>query len=237
MAKARTITTKAAPAETASTRRRTIGRPSSANDSVGRETLIDVTCRLLKELPPDKVTRVAVARGSGVDPSLIRYYFRTRESLLVAAAKRVTEEFGAVLNQRLAQTPATPIDRLRARIASLLEMHVTYPFFHRLIIEHVLNSDAPEAKEMFNDLTTRALGGYADIVAAGVDEGSLRKIEPVFLFVAVVGMCEYFISAEPILKFAFGRRYGRRKAHQEYVAFVTEMVLNGLRAEVATSNP
>jgi hypothetical protein len=46
------------------------------------------SCELLTQLPPNPITRAEVARNMSVDPSLIRYYFRDRSMLLLAAVAR-----------------------------------------------------------------------------------------------------------------------------------------------------
>src|SRR5450432_3263821 len=54
------------------------GQPASSAGSVGPEALIQLTCEMLTRIPPGDVTRAAVARHAGVDPALIRYYFKNR---------------------------------------------------------------------------------------------------------------------------------------------------------------
>ena len=56
------------------------GRP--AEQSVGRDTLLETAKRLIKVLPPARVTISLIAREAGVDPALVRYYFGDRSKLL-----------------------------------------------------------------------------------------------------------------------------------------------------------
>jgi len=46
-----------------------------------------------------RVGRAAVAREAGVDPSLIRYYFKNRSLLLLAAFKKLTDEYSGFLRE------------------------------------------------------------------------------------------------------------------------------------------
>ncbi|MDE8344143.1 MAG: TetR/AcrR family transcriptional regulator, partial [Acidocella sp.] len=92
----KTAAAKTAPARQSAKKmpvKRGIGRPASGGNSVGREKLLKTACDLLKVTPPAKLTRFMVAQKAGVDPSLIRYYFRDRISMLAAAAERLEEQY------------------------------------------------------------------------------------------------------------------------------------------------
>jgi AcrR family transcriptional regulator len=98
---------------------RSRGRPrvgdAAMDTSVGREALIDATIDLLKDMPPSAITPVLVARPE-VHPSLIRYYFRNRATLLVAVAEKLVERFAAQFEQS-ALSEGSPESRLCARSA------------------------------------------------------------------------------------------------------------------------
>jgi TetR/AcrR family transcriptional regulator len=209
-------------------KRRSIGRPASVHESVGRDALLEKTCELLRELPPDKVTRAEVARYTNVDPSLIRYYFRDRASLLVAAAEKLTLEFARNLDKAVKHSDSSPRSLLRARIAALFELIVSHPYFHRLLIEEIVPSNAAAAKKMMDEMTQRSVAGYEAILVAGAKDGSLRRVSSAHLLLTVIGMCEFFIAGLPILKIALGRKFDDKAAGHEYVDFVCDLVLNGL---------
>ncbi len=71
---------------------------------MGREALITRTCEMLMQMPPNKITRAEVARHMNVDPSLIRYYFRDRATLLLAAVARLTAELSRLMDEELARS-------------------------------------------------------------------------------------------------------------------------------------
>ena len=66
------------------------GRPVSGGNDVGRERLLVATEKLLRTMPPARVTISRIAREANADPALIRYYFGNRAALLVAVVDRVT---------------------------------------------------------------------------------------------------------------------------------------------------
>jgi AcrR family transcriptional regulator len=67
------------------------GRPVSGKNAVGRERLLAAAEKLLRTMPPARVTISRVAKaGEGRIPALVRYYFGNRTALLVAVVDRVT---------------------------------------------------------------------------------------------------------------------------------------------------
>lgn len=113
----------------AADKRRRIGRPALGKATVGRDALIAKTCELLARMPPSRVTRAEVARAMKVDPSLIRYYFRDRSTLLLAAVERLSAEFIRTVERNTDQSDATPAGQLCARASSQLLHELHYPFF------------------------------------------------------------------------------------------------------------
>jgi TetR/AcrR family transcriptional regulator len=222
------VNTKNKPQGTQRRKRRRIGRPASEHDSVGRDALLEKTCELLRELPPDKVTRAEVARYTNVDPSLIRYYFKDRASLLVAAAEKLTSEFARNLDKAVKHSDNSPRSLLKARVGALFELIVSHPYFHRLLIEEIVPSSATAAKRMLEEMTERSVAGYEAILAAGAKDGTLRRVNSAQLLLAVIGMCEFFIAGMPILKLAVGSRLDEKAAASDYREFICDLLLNGL---------
>ncbi|MGH8230942.1 MAG: TetR/AcrR family transcriptional regulator [Steroidobacteraceae bacterium] len=210
-------------------KQRGIGRPAAGPHTVGREALIARTCEMLRRMPPNKITRAEVARHMNVDPSLIRYYFRDRSTLLLAAVERLMAELSQLTEDELAHSDRTPASRLRARVAALLKLNVTYPFFHRLMIDELVTLDAPAAVQFVERLTREGVAGYAEIIDAGVSEGTLRPASVPFLFLAVIGMCEFFVNGMPVLRIAMGKEFEPRAIGEQYREFICSMLLEGLK--------
>jgi len=226
----RTPRTVAAPRKTAvrgrgSPSRRAQGRPTEAADAVGPEALINAAVALLKRLPPAKVTRAEVAREANVDPSLIRYYFSDRESLLLAVLHRVTSD-------RFYDTPrtngGTAADRLRELVRGFLSFNASYPFVHRLLIEEFAPSSSSAAREAFHSLNQDAIAAYGEIVKEGVKDGSLRRVDPVLLHIAVIGLCEFFLGSRVLLEDALGKSVTPASLTKRYADFITGLVVDGV---------
>jgi TetR/AcrR family transcriptional regulator len=218
------------PSKTSPRVRRGIGRPAAGPQAVGREALIARTCELLMQLPPNRITRAEVARQMGVDPSLIRYYFRDRSLLLLAAVEKLTTEFSRIRDRELRHCGTGPEGKLRARVSALLKFEITYPFFHRLLIDEFLHLNSPAAARFMHEMTVGAISGYGAILDAGVKEGTFRRTDSAFVFLAVIGMCEFFVNGMPILRIAMGKNFDEKTVSARYREFICELLINGLKA-------
>lgn len=219
--------------------KRKVGRPAGSKSktgevaqglAVGRDTLIDVTCDLLKTTQPALITRALVAREVGVDPSLIRYYFRNRSALLAAAAARLTELYGEMIDEARARSDGSPESLLRERVRALIDLLATYPYFHRLLTEEIMPSNQPEAREMFRAVTERGTNSYDAILGAGTEQGVFDPaIDRTMLFTAIMGMAGFYMHGLRVIEEAEGVVLPDSETRAAYTDFVCNLILNGIR--------
>ncbi len=210
-------------------RRRSPGRPAASDLSVGADAIALKACELLREVAPRELSIVKLARYAGVDRSLIRYYFVDRSGLLLAAARHL---FGLLrgrldaVEKRLASDPET---RIREMAVALLEFQIEHPYFHRLMIDEVVNSPTSEAQAFFRSVTTQGVQSFRELAAATVRRGGARPHEGVFLYLAIIGICEFFVTGRPILQVAFGEGFNAADINQQYARFLRDYVIDGIR--------
>jgi TetR/AcrR family transcriptional regulator len=210
-------------------RRRSIGRPALGKSTVGRDALIAKTCELLGRMPPSRVTRAEVARAMNVDPSLIRYYFRDRSTLLLAAVERLSTEFIHTVERNTDKSDATPAGQLCARASSQLLHELHYPFFRQLILDEIGQMRTPAARKVLQQLTNRGLSAYTQILEAGAQQGQLRAVDPMFLFIAIIGMSQFFVGSGPIQQLVQPRTAGNADVAEQFRQFMCDLLINGLR--------
>jgi AcrR family transcriptional regulator len=214
--------------------RRGIGRPAAGPRAVGREALINRTCELLMQLPPNRITRAEVARRMGVDPSLIRYYFRDRSMLLLAAVEKLTDQFARIREAEQRRADPGPEGALCARVSALLKFEITYPFFHRLLLDELMHLNAPAASRFLQQLSANAIAGYGSILESGHKQGLFRRTDSALLFLAVIGMCEFFVNGMPIVRLALGKAFDERDLSARYRDFICDLLLHGLKGRAAS---
>jgi TetR/AcrR family transcriptional regulator len=210
-------------------RRRSPGRPGRSELSVGADTIVLKACELLRHVAPRELSLIGLARHARIDRSLIRYYFTDRSSVLLAAARHL---FG-LLRTRLAVVESRYADdaesRIREMAVTLLSFQIEHPYFHRLMIDEVVNSSKREAQEFFRSFTTAAVEDFRRMSVMTARRGVSRAFEGVFLYLAIIGMCEFFVTGRPILEVAFGRDFDPGEVSRHYEAFLRSYVVDGIR--------
>ncbi|RZF60670.1 hypothetical protein EWE75_21930 [Sphingomonas populi] len=204
------------------------GRPGADDNTVGPESLVQMALDLLKEVPPGEITRASLARRANVDPGLIRYYFKNRDSLMRTAARSLTERLQVVAGAATNRAEMQPEQQLSARIRTLLEFKLTNPFYHRLMMEDVARSSDEASRKVYREIATAAVARYRDYLSRGEQAGTLRPVDPVFLYMAIIGMCDYFVIAEPVMAFLMEDGGSTADHAAAYADFMCDLMLNGL---------
>jgi len=208
-------------------RKRAQGRPNDGKNAVGPEVLLKAARELLETLPPAQVTRAALARHAGVDPNLIRYYFKDRDTLLLAVVDEIVAEEDKAIERLL--SIGTPVERLRAQIRNFVEFHRRHPYFHRLLVEEIATWKSQRARQLFHRLNQHSIALYASIFKAGAKDRTLRAVDPVLAHVAIVGMCEFFMSSGVLLEDAFGKGTRPDDVAKRYADTISQMVVEGVK--------
>jgi AcrR family transcriptional regulator len=211
------------------TQQRARGRPRDDGASVGADAIVIEVCELLREVAPRDVTLLRVAQHAGVDRSLIRYYFKNRSSLLLAAARHLFAQLQHELTGVQNIPPEDPEARIRESARALLRFQIKHPYFHRLMVDEVVNSDHPDARAFFKSFTATGVRSHRDIADSIAQHAGMRAVDGAFLYMALIGMCEFFVTGAPILKVAFGRDYDVAAVNGQYETFLVDYIVDGLQ--------
>jgi AcrR family transcriptional regulator len=197
------------------------GRPTDSG--VGRQAVLDTAKRLVKELPPARVTISLIAREAGVDPALVRYYFGDRSNLLLAVAESMLEE-----TPRPAPGSLEPVAALERSIRQTARFTRSSKHIHRLMVDELADAKSSEVSRHLGDLNRRAVSDFASMMER--DGGAtMRKVDPAFLHIALLGLFDFFSSAEPVVRQIVPEETDTSAMFAAYEEFVTDLVLNGMR--------
>lgn len=203
-----------------SSKKRGQGRPT---DAVGKDAVLNKATKLLQELPPARVTTSLIAREAGVDPALIRYYFGDREKLLLEVVKRLIADA-----PEEAATLADPLPRLEHTIRNTAHFTRSTKHVHRLMVDELADAKSAEVRKLQGDMNRGAVERYAGIMArdGGAD---LRAVNPLFLHIALVGLFDFFVSAQSVVRNLVPDDTDMDALAVEFEDFIVDLVLNGLR--------
>lgn len=195
--------------------------------SASAETLLDATAALLSQRSTFDVSLSEIAKRSGLNSALIKYYFGNKEGLFLALLERhARQEMDAL--KHLVEMPISADEKLKIHISGIINAYHRSPYLNRLIhfmIESAQPTSSGRVIEMF---IKPMISVYESIINQGVTEGIFRRVDPALLYYSLVGSCDHIFHAtytiEPILHVARITDDLKRR----YVAHVREIVLRGL---------
>jgi hypothetical protein len=65
-------------------------------------------------------------------------------------------------------------------------------------------------------------------LSQGVTDGTLREVNPAYLYMAIIGLCDFFVTASPVILRDLDQDT-RQATNSEYADFICDILLNGLR--------
>lgn len=221
-AKARPVT-RSAQATKAAPKKRGKGRPISGENDVGRERLLIATEKLLRSIPPARVTISRIAREANADPALIRYYFGNRAALLVAVVDRVTAH-----PQREVQPKGTPSVALAEHIARTVQLVRRAPFLNRLINDELEQAGTEDSRARVRAMNLDLVDYYRTLLRT---DGGKEMIDadPLFLYLTVLGSSDFFSSAESLIRELVPPGTDMEKLTEGFQEFLAKLVLDGIR--------
>jgi AcrR family transcriptional regulator len=205
------------------------GRPTADGAAVGRETIVEATRQLLRTVPPAKVTRSAVARAAGIDPALIRYYFRDMTGLFTAVALAIAASMRQRAEAAIGEPDGGAAERLRRRIRVYLDTFAENPYFHQLFAELILHRDSAETRELRRDLTAKSFGELSALLGGAPRAPGAKNVEPRFVYLAMFGILEFFVSGRPVLEELFPPdAVAAPRLQADYAEFVADLFIRGI---------
>lgn len=168
-----------------------------------RESLLAAGSELFGAHGFDGVSVETIAAAAGVNKAMINYHFGGKRGLYRSILTSTFDEVGLAVRELVASGRRAP-----AVIAAFLDLvaHIAStrrPAFPALFLREALSAD-----HLDRDVIPRVgliVGTLMEVVARGVQEGSLRPVDPFCAYFIFMAPMSLFISTEPL----------RRRAHQE----------------------
>jgi AcrR family transcriptional regulator len=194
---------------------------------VGRDVIVGAARQVLEKLPPHQATFSSIARKAGVDPALVRYYFNSREKLLLAVIEDILTDW-SVHHPSAATSPSA---RLAAQISDMLDFALQVRSMQRLMIDECAESKSAEVRRRVRDMNAGRVNFYTMLMHT---EGKPAReaTDPLFMHVAVIGLCEFFAAAQAMIRPLAPAGMDPDELAARYKKFIVRLVLDGLRSSV-----
>jgi AcrR family transcriptional regulator len=207
--------------------RRSRGRPRSTQAVAGRDTIVAAARKLMDEVPPHQATISSIARRAGVDPALVRYYFKSRDKLLLA----VIEDILTSWNATHPAPAAGPAARLTTQVGDMLDFALRVRSMQRLMIDECAGSRSVEVRRRVREINAAFVDNLGLLLHP--EKASARdSTDPLFLFVSIVGLCEFFAASQAMIMPLVPDGISPEELAARYKKFITQLVLDGMRSRV-----
>jgi AcrR family transcriptional regulator len=221
--KSASVAARKTAASPAAPRKRKRGRPQSGHAKVGQEAIVAAARQLIEKLPPHQVTIARIAREAGVDPALVRYYFKDRELLLLAVVESILADWAA--HPPSGEAPAAQIGN---HLANLLEFSRSVRSMQRLMVEECAEAKSPVVRARVQELTSRVVEQLGGLLRND-GKGAERSPEALFMHVAMIGLCEFFAASQAAILPLAPKGMGADELASRYEKFIHDLVLDGIR--------
>ncbi len=205
------------------------GGPAAPPDQSTPEQLLAAAAELMMERDTIEISLNDIARKSGLNSALVKYYFGNKSGMLLAMVRRAVGASLAHL-QEVVDMPIGAEDKLRLHIRGVVSSHHRHPYLHRLL--HFMLSQENEtfaltlSKELINPVTS----AQKRILDEGVAAGVFQSVDPVMFYFHLLGACESLFYSRSMLMSAFGIKAITKDFKQAYVDYLCDAILNGVMA-------
>lgn len=204
--------------------------PTERKSSSSAKQLIDATAALLAERSDLDVSLSEIAKRSGLNSALIKYYFGNKEGLLLAILERDAKMAMSALDNLVAMD-LTAEQKLRIHISGIINAYYRSPYLNRLIHSMIEHAEPSLSKRVATIFVEPMLVAYRSILKQGEEEGTFRPVDPVLLYYSLVGSCDHIFHAAYSVPTTLGEPRINDEIKQRYIAHVTEICLRGIAAD------
>lgn len=164
----------------------------------------------------------AIAAQARVNKALLYYYFKTKEKLYEAVMEEHLREFNAralsVLNAS-GSASALLLQYVNLHFDFISERHRHAPLFQQL-----MTKGCGPPLRLFRKYIVPRAEAVQKLLARGIREGELRKVDPFHTAVSLAALIVFYFSTAPVLQtFGFGDPYAEeslKKRKQSVLDFI-----------------
>jgi len=96
----------------------------------------------------------------------------------------------------------------------------------RLMVEELGSAKSPEIRARLSAMNGVAITNMANIINDGAEDAD--PIKPLFLFIALIGMVEFFVAAEPMIVPQIPSNVDFDTLTDQYTDFVSRLLVGAL---------
>lgn len=203
-------------------------RQSTEPELGRRDALLAAASDLMILSGTADVSLQAIARHAQVTAPLAKYYFGSKEGLLLALARRDTHRALDQLHQIIA-SDISPERKMRMHVVGIVRAYARRPYLNGLLNLLLQDENSESAKEIRESFVAPLFEAQETLLEEGRANGSFREIDAREFYFFTVGACHYLFSTRDAIKRMIIGRPLDKEFLAGYEAMAVEMILRGLK--------
>lgn len=193
-----------------------------------REALLDAASSLMRELDTIDVGILDIAARANVNHGMIRYYFGSKEGMLLALLDRDGSLRIRQL-EALHRLRVSPTEKMRIHLNGILDTYYQIPYLNRLIQAMVRDASEERVHHIADELLKPIANAQHQIIEEGIAKGEFRKVDPKLFYFNTIGAADGLYSNRFTLSAVFGGIPNADDSlHERYKAQTVDTLLAGL---------
>ncbi|HEY9091353.1 TetR family transcriptional regulator [Parasphingorhabdus sp.] len=195
-----------------------------------REVLLDAASALMRELDTIDIGILDIAARAEVNHGMIRYYFGSKEGMLMALLDRDVQHAIHQLDN-LFTLDVPPVERMRIHLAGIVDTYYRIPYLNRLIQALVRDATTERVHHIAEELLKPIANAQRRIIEEGIEAGKFRKVDPKLFYFNTIGAADGLYSNRFTLSAVFGGMPAADdELHERYKKQTVDTLLSGLLA-------
>lgn len=163
-------------------------KPKIRGDAM-RDAILDVASELFIAHGFDGTTMNDIARAVGMTRTVVYYYFKNKESILVALTQGATK-IPVAASLPAKATKLDPVAEMHALVRDHAKQIMSHPLQVR-VVERSENDLPAKLRERGRTARRLFLDKFTTVIQGGVRSGHFRDVDPRVAAFAMIGMCNW----------------------------------------------
>lgn len=199
-------------------------------DETPRDHILDVAAKVFAELGFHGARVDEIARRAGVNKAMLYYRVGDKAALYAAVLSRSFRRAQAAIEAGLV-TAASPVDRMRALIAAIVNTALDMPEMPRIMLREIAAGGDSLPTDSMAEMGA-LLGLVRSVLEEGASSGVFRPVQPVLTHLTILGTVAFMTATLPLRErmAEVGVDAAAPATAEELAAFLSDLVLHGLAA-------
>ncbi len=206
-----------------------MARRANSSGESARDQLLEAASDLMTERTSVDITLSDLASRSGLNAALVKYYFGSKNGLLLEVLRKVLGPPMQELEPLLSM-PLSAEEKLRVHISGVVNTYFRYPYVTRLMHYLLAEDDGGYGRVIAEEFSRPLADAQAAILAEGAREGVFRQVDPMLFYFSLIGACDHLFYGRYSLQHVFGVEGIDLDLKRRYVDHLYGIISQGLKA-------